>query len=133
MASTPSPGICPLLEKTKKTGPECVLNDDQGPSPGGSFWGAQHTSVRSWILEDLRTSQVSIYIYAALEEVLFHHYKYSAFLEYPLLYSTRTAAPKHKSRPQVLTLAAHCPSPGCMLHQETHAANAGPAASAVPR
>lgn len=40
MASTPSRGICPLLDKMKKTGPECVLNDDQGPNPGGSLLGS---------------------------------------------------------------------------------------------
>lgn len=66
-----------------------------GDQPWRSSPGEPGTQALS---KALRTSQVSIYIYAALEEVLFHRYKYSAFLEPPLLYGTRPAAPKHKSR-----------------------------------
>lgn len=91
----PSLGICILLEKTKTAGHECVCpRMARGPALTGLSRGAQHTSLVQSSADKSRFRLCN----AAWEEVLFHRYKYSTFLEPPLLYSTRPAAPKHKSR-----------------------------------
>lgn len=115
------------LENMKTARPESVLNDDQGPGPGGALLGSPaHKREELGARRSEDKSSFHLHLCSIGRSSVPSLQILSAFLEHPLLYSTRTAAPKHKSRPQVLTLAAHSPSLGCMLHQETHAANAGP-------